>query len=101
MTTVNIARSTGNRRRVRSALGIAAATIVAVGTVGVAAQFLGVTPPTRATAPYCAWAYQCQQPGTDELLPRALDSLVPFGSVTWNPGTPPGPVDGTHPGVAI
>jgi hypothetical protein len=101
MTTVNTARSTGNRRGVHSALGIAAAAMVAAGTVGVAAQFLGVTPPARATAPYCAWAYQCQQPGTDGLLPRALDSLVPFGSVTWNSGTPPGTVDGTHTGGAV
>ena len=94
MTTVNIARSTGNRRRVHSALGIAAAAMVAAATVGVAAQFLGVTPPARAMAPYCASAYQCQQPGTDRLLPRDLDPLVPFGSVTWNSGIPRGPVDG-------
>jgi hypothetical protein len=101
MTTVNAARSTGNRRRVHSAVGTAAAAMVAVATVVVGAQFIGVTPPASDTVPYCAGAYQCQQPGTDGLLPRALDPLVRYGPATWNSGMPSGPVDGTHTGGAV
>ncbi|MDT5076352.1 MAG: hypothetical protein QOJ80_989 [Mycobacterium sp.] len=101
MTTVNAARSTGNRRRAHSAVGTAAAAMVAVATVVVGAQFIGVTPPASDTVPYCAGAYQCQQPGTDGLLPRALDPLVRYGPATWNSGMPSGPVDGTHTGGAV
>jgi hypothetical protein len=90
MTTVSAARSTRNRRRVHSAVGTAAATMVAVAAVGVGAQFVGVTPPASDTAPYCAGAYQCQQPGTDGLLPRALDPLVLYGPATWSSATPSG-----------
>jgi hypothetical protein len=90
MTTVSAARSTGSRRRVHSAVGTAAAAMVAVAAVVVGAQFLGVTPPASDTAPYCAGAYQCQQPGTDGLLPRALDPVVRYGPATWNSATPSG-----------
>jgi hypothetical protein len=87
MTTVSAARSTRSRRRLHSAVGTAAATMVAVATVGVGAQFIGVTPLASDTAPYCAGAYQCQQPGTDGLLPRAVDPLVRYGPATWNSAT--------------
>ncbi|MCW2589291.1 MAG: hypothetical protein JWQ86_1718 [Mycobacterium sp.] len=101
MTTVSAARSTRNRRRVHSAVGTAAAVIVAAATVSVGAQFVGVTPPASDTAPYCAGAYQCQQPGTDGLLPRALDPLVLYGPATWNSATPSGPVASPHTGGAV
>jgi hypothetical protein len=91
MTTVSAARSTRNRWRVHSVVGTAAAAMVAVAAVGVGAQFLGVPPPASDTAPYCAGAYQCHQPGTDGLLPHALDPLVPHGPATWNSGMPSDP----------
>jgi hypothetical protein len=101
MATVSAARSTRNRRRVHSAVGTAAAAMVAVATVCVGAQFIGVTPPASDTAPYCAGGYKCQQPGTDRLLSHAPDPLVPYGPATWNSATPPRPLASTHTGGAV
>jgi hypothetical protein len=101
MTTVSAGRSTRSRRRVHPAVGIAAAAMVAVVTVGVGAQFIGVTPPASDTSPYCAGAYQCLRPDADRLLPDGLDQLVPYGPAMWNSGTPSGRVASTHTGGAV
>jgi hypothetical protein len=50
MTTVSAGRPTRSRRRVHPAAGTAAATMVAVATVSVGAQFIGVTPPSGPVA---------------------------------------------------
>ena len=101
MTTVSAVRSTRNRRRVYPAVGIAAAAMVAVATVGVGAQFIGVTPPAGDTSPYCAGAYQCLRPDADRLLSHGLDPLVPYGPAMWNSGLPSGPVASPHTGGAV
>ena len=100
MTTVRAGRSTRSRRRVHTAVGTAAVAMVAVATVGVGAQFIGVTPPATDTSPYCAGAYQCVQPYADRLLPHGLDPLVAYGPAMWNSGTPSGRVASTHTGGA-
>jgi hypothetical protein len=101
MTTVSAGRSKRNRRRVHPPVGTAAAAIVAVATVSVGAQFIGVTAPVSDTSPYCAEAYQCLQPGADRLLPHGLDPLVPYGPAMRNSATPSGPVASTHTGGAV
>jgi hypothetical protein len=101
MTTVSAGRSTRSWRRVHPAVGTAAAAMVAVATVGVGAQFIGVTPPASETSLYCAAAYQCPRPGADPLLPDGLDPLVPYGPAMWNSGMPSGPVASTHTGGAV
>jgi hypothetical protein len=101
MTTVSAGRSTRSPRRVHPAVGTAAAAMVAVATVGVGAQFIGVTPPASDTSPYCAGAYQCVQPYADRLLPHGLDPLVPYGPAMWNSGVRSGPVASTHTGGAV
>jgi hypothetical protein len=92
MTTVSAGSSTCNRRRVHLAVGTAAAAMVAVATVSVGAQFIGVSPPASDTSPYCAGAYQCLQPGADPSLPHGLDPLAPYGPAMWNSGMPSGPI---------
>jgi hypothetical protein len=101
MTTVSASHSTRSRRRLHPAAGIAAAVMVAAATVSVGAQFIGVTPPASDTSPSCAGAYQCQQPGTDGLLPRALDPFVLYGPATWNSATSSGSVASPHTGGAV
>ena len=101
MTTVSAGRSTHSRRRVHPAVGIAAAAMVAVATVGVGAQFIGVTPPASDTSPYCAGAYQCLRPDADRLLPDGLDPLVPYGPAMRNSGALSGRVASTHTGGAV
>jgi hypothetical protein len=101
MTTRSAARSTRNRRRVHPAVGTGEAAMVAAATVGVGAQFIGVTPPASDTASSCAGAYQCRQPGTDRLLPHALDPLVPYGPAIWNSGLSYGLVASPHTGEAV
>lgn len=96
MTTVSAGRSTRNRRRVHPAVGTAVAAMVAVATVSVGAQFIGVTPPASDTLPYCAEAYQCLRPGADRLLSHGLDPLVLYGPAMWNSEMPSGPVASTH-----
>jgi hypothetical protein len=96
MTTVSAGRSTRSQRRVHPAVGTAAAAMVAVATVGVGAQFIGVTPPAGDISRYCVGAYQCLRPGADRLLPDGLDSLVPYGPAMWNSGMPSGQVASTH-----
>jgi hypothetical protein len=100
MTTVSAGRSTqptagvpgGRNRRGRH---------VAVATVDVGAQFIGVTPPASDTSPYCAGAYQCLRPDADRLLPDGLDPLVPYRPGMWNSGTPSGRVASAHTGGAV
>jgi hypothetical protein len=101
MTTVSAGRSTRSRRRVHPAVGAGAAAMVAVATVGVGAQFIGVTPPASDTSPYCAGAYQCLRPDAHRLHPDGLDPLVPYGPAMWNSGMPSGPVVSTHTGGAV
>ena len=101
MTTVSAARSTRNRRRVHSAVGTAAAVMVAAAAVVVGAQFIGVTPPASDTSPSCAGAYECQQPGTDGLLPRAVDPFVVAGPAAWNSALPSWPVASPATGGAV
>jgi hypothetical protein len=101
MTTVSAGRSTLNRRRVHPAVGAAAAAMVAVATVSVGAQFIGVTPPTSDTSSYCAGEYQCLLPGADRLLRHGLDQLVPYGPAKWTSGTPSGPVASPHTDGAV
>jgi hypothetical protein len=91
MSTVSSGRSTRNRLWVHPAVGSAAAAMVAVVTVGVGAQFIGVIPPASDTSPYCAGAYQCLQPGADRLLPHGLNPLVSYGPAIWNSEMPFGP----------
>jgi hypothetical protein len=92
MTTVSASRSTCNRRRLHPAVGIAAAATVAVATVSVGAQFIGITPPASTTSPYYPSACQCLQPGADRVLPHGLDPLVPYGPAMWNSEMPSGPI---------
>jgi hypothetical protein len=101
MTTVSAGRSTRRRRRVHPAAGTAAATMVAAATVSVGAQFIGLTPPASDTAPYCAGAYQCLQPGADRLLTHGLGTLVPYGPAMWNSGRSPGRVASPNTGGAV
>ena len=101
MTAVSAGRSTRNQRRVHPAVGTAAAAMVAAATVGVGAQFIGVTPPASDTSPYCTVACQCLRPGADRLLPDGLDPLVPYGPAMWSSGMPSGPVASTHTGGAV
>jgi hypothetical protein len=96
MTTVSAGRSTRSRRRVHPAVGTTAAVMVAVATVGVGAQFIGVTPLASDTSRYCAGAYECLRPGADRPLPDDLDPLVPNGPAMWNSGMPSGQVASTH-----
>jgi hypothetical protein len=100
MTTVSAGRSTRSRRRVHSAVGTAAAAMVAMATVGVAAQFVGTTAASD-TLPYCAEAYQCVQPDADRLLPHGLDPLVAYGPAMRNSVTPSRPVASPHSGGAV
>jgi len=69
---------------------------VAVATVSVGAQFIGVTPAASGISPYCAGGYQGLQPSADRLLPHALDPFVPYAPARWNSGMPSGPVASTH-----
>ena len=101
MTTVSPGRCTRNRRRVHPAVGTAAAAMVAVATVSVGAQFIGVTPPASDTSPYCAEAYQCTQPYADRLLPDGLDPLVAYGRAMRNSGMAYGPLASTDTGGAV
>jgi hypothetical protein len=101
MTTISAGRSTRSQRRVHPAVGIAAAAMVAVATVGVGAQFIGVTPPASDTSPYCAGAYQCLRPDAHRLLPDGLHPLVPYGPAMRNSGAQSGRVASTHTGGAV
>jgi hypothetical protein len=101
MTTVSPDRSTRNRRWVHPAIGTAAAALVVVATVGVGAQFIGVTPPASDTSPYCAEAYHCLEPDADRTLPHGLDPLASYGPAMWNSGIASGPVASPHTGGAV
>lgn len=101
MTTVSTDCSPRNRRRLHPAVGTAAAAMVAVATVSVGAQFIGVTPPTGDTSSYCAGEYQCLEPGADRLLPHGLNPLVPYGPAMSISRTPSGPVAGPHTDGAV
>jgi hypothetical protein len=98
MTTVSTGRSTRSRRPVHPAVGTTAAAIVVAATVGVGAQFLGVTPPARDASPYCAGAYQCVEPEADRLLRTGFDPLGPYAPTMWNSGLSSGPVTSPHTG---
>jgi hypothetical protein len=82
-------------------VGTAAAAAVAVATVSVAAQFIGITAPASDTLPYCAEAYQCVQPGADRLFAHGLDPLVAYGPAMRNSGMAYGPVASTETDGAV
>jgi hypothetical protein len=95
MTTVSADPLRGNRRRVHASVGTAAAALVAVATVSVGAQFIGVTPPLSDISAFCAGASQCL-PDANRLLPRGLDPLVPYGPAVGNSGNLSGPIASPH-----
>ena len=101
MTTVSADHSTSGRRRLHPVAGTVAAAVVAAAAVTVGTHFIGVTPPGSDTSPSCAGAYECQQPGTDGLLPRAVDPFVVAGTAAWNSAMPSGPVASPDTGGAI
>jgi hypothetical protein len=96
MTTVSADSSRRNRQRVHAAVGTAAAALVAVATVSVGAQFIGVTPPVSDISSFCAGASQCLRPDADRLLPHGLDPPVPYGPAMGNSGTRSGPIASPH-----
>jgi len=96
MTTASADPSTRSRQRVHATVGAAAAALVAVATVSVGAQSIGVTPPVSETSSFCAQASQCLRPDADRLLVHALDPLVPYGTAMGNSGTRSGPVASPH-----
>lgn len=101
MTTVGADHSTFGRRRLHPVARTVAAAMAAAAAVTVGTHLIGVAPPASDTSPSCAEAYQCQQPGTDGLLPRAVDPFVPAGPAAWNSALPSGPVASPDTGGAV
>jgi hypothetical protein len=96
MTTVGADPWRHNRRRVHASVGTAAAALVAVATVSVGAQFIGVTPPLSDISAFCTGASQCLRPDADRLLPHGLDPLVPYGAAMGNSGNLSGSIASPH-----
>jgi hypothetical protein len=92
MTTVGAGRSTSNQRLARTALGTVAGVVIAVATVVVGAQALGVTPPSSDLSPYCPQSYQCVWPAANPIVPQGPNQLTSDKPAMWNSGTSVGPV---------
>jgi hypothetical protein len=83
MTTADAGRSTSNQRRAPRALGTVAGVVIAVATVVIGAQVLGVTPPSGDFSPYYQRSSQCVWPAANPLVPQGRPNPLAQDKPRW------------------